>query len=195
MKQLMKAPKQLKTLDDLMAQAAHYADFCLRNSGRMPATLFLIGDDGPLMLIPESLAGEQEKDDFANTSRMVCIAHNASACVMALEAWLKTAKPGEPFDVTEPPSEALDREEVVVLMGEESTGQRQQFLNIIRSGNGKFFGLTPNAIPLADSMTGRFAHILPSKAPDEAAQMLAKTILKVRGSKTVYLGNRVHRRS
>jgi hypothetical protein len=49
-KVIMKAPAQLKTLDDLLAQANHYAEFCLRNSGQMTPTLFLIGDHGPLML-------------------------------------------------------------------------------------------------------------------------------------------------
>ena len=191
----MKAPDQLKTLDDLLAQAAHYADFCLRRSGRMQLTLFLIGDDGPLMLMPESLADEQAKDEFANVARMVCIAHNASACVMAMEAWLKTAKPGEPLDLTEPPSEAFDREEIVALMGEDRTRQHQQLFTIVRSGNGKYFGLTPNEIPQADNMTGRFAHILPPVAPDKETQLLAKTILKVRGLKAVYLGNRANRRS
>ena len=48
----------------------------------------------------------------------MCIAHDATVCVMAMEAWMKTATQGEKFDMTEPPSEAFDRQEVVVLMGE-----------------------------------------------------------------------------
>jgi hypothetical protein len=186
----MKAPAQLKTLDDLMAQAAHYAEFCFRNSGQMAPTLFLIGSEGPMMLIPDTLANENDKDNFANAARMMCIAHNASTCVMALEAWMTVAKPGEPFDVTEAPSEAFDRQEVVVLMGEDRTRQRQRFLSIIRSGNGKFFNLAEADIPAPDTMTGRFAQILPPNAPDPVMQLLAKTMLKVRGSKTVYLSNR-----
>ena len=39
----MKAPPQLKTLADLMAQAGHYAEFCMRRSGTISPTLFLIG--------------------------------------------------------------------------------------------------------------------------------------------------------
>ena len=170
-----------------MAQAGHYAGFCMRNSGKMAPTLFLIGADGPLMFVPTSLTDESEKDAFATTARLMCIAHAATVCVMAMEAWLKTAKPGEPFDLTEPPSEAFDRQEVVVLMGEDRNRQRQQFLAIVRSDNGKFFGLTTADVPAPDKMTGRFANILPPKAPDQEMQMLAKTMLKVRGSKTVYL--------
>jgi precorrin-2 methylase len=33
-KVIMKAPAQLKTLDDLLAQANHYAEFCLVRRGK-----------------------------------------------------------------------------------------------------------------------------------------------------------------
>ena len=65
----MPPPAQLKTLDDLLAQAADYAEFCMKNSGRMPPTLFLIGAAGPLLFVPENLADEKEKDTFATTVR------------------------------------------------------------------------------------------------------------------------------
>ena len=55
-------------------------------------------------------------------------AHAATVTVMALEAWMKTATPGEKFDMTEAPSEAFDRQEVIVLMGESHGGQKQKFL-------------------------------------------------------------------
>ena len=66
-------PDKLETLDDLLAQAAHYAEFCMRNSWKMAPTLFLIGADGPLMFVPTSLADENEKDAFATTARLMCI--------------------------------------------------------------------------------------------------------------------------
>ena len=36
-----------KTLDELLMQAEHYANYSMRHLGRLPATLFLIGPDGP----------------------------------------------------------------------------------------------------------------------------------------------------
>ena len=50
-----------------------------------------------------------------------------TAAVLVLEAWMKTARPGETLDMTEPPSEAFDRREVVVLTGKmvEHTNHRQ----------------------------------------------------------------------
>lgn len=177
----MQQPSKLETLDDLLAQAEHYAEFCMRNSGKMSPTLFLIGADGPLMFVPASLADANEKDDFATTARLLCIAHAATASVMTLEAWMKSATPGENFDMTEPPSEAFDRREVVVLMGESHTGQKQKFLPIIRSGNGKFFGFGESEVLGMDQMKGRFAQILPTKVPDAAMRDLAKVMLKVKG--------------
>ncbi|HAO78210.1 MAG TPA: hypothetical protein DCQ92_04375 [Verrucomicrobia subdivision 3 bacterium] len=108
-------------------------------------------------------------------------AHAATVIVMALEAWMKTATPGEKLDTTEAPSEAFDRQEVIVLMGESHGGQKQKFLSIIRHGNGKFFNLGETTVPGMDKMTGRFAQILPPKVADDQIRLLAKTMLKVKG--------------
>jgi hypothetical protein len=147
----------------------------------MASSFFLIGADGPLMFVPESLADAAAKDDFATKARLMCIAHAATACVMALEAWAKFAKPNEKFDETEPPSEAFDRQEVVVLMGEAAGVHKNKFLPIIRSGNGKFFGFGEPNVPGADEMKGRFAQILPQKTPTAEHRALAKAMLKVKG--------------
>ena len=176
-------PRQLKTLDELLAQAEHYANYSMRNMGRVPPTLFLIGADGPVLFIPENMADDRAKDDFATTARLMCIAHAASACVMTLEAWAKFATPGEKLDLTEAPSEAFDRREVVVLMGESCDGQKQKFLPIIRSDNGKFFGFGESEVPEMDEMKGRFAQLLPTKVPDDGLRQVAKAMLKVKGVK------------
>jgi hypothetical protein len=177
----LQAPQQLETLDDLLAQAAHYATFCMRNSGKMAPTLFLIGADGPLMFATGSLADEDEKDTFATNARLMCIACAATACVMAIESWMKIATPGEELDMTEPPSEAFDREEVIVLMGESHAGPKQKYLPIIRSDNGKFFGFGESNMPVLDIIEGRFAGILPPKVANAEHRMLAKAMLKVKG--------------
>ena len=182
-------PNKLETLDDLLAQAEHYANYSMRNLGRVPPTLFLIGADGPVLFIPENLADDRAKDNFAATARLMCIAHAASACVMTLEAWAKFAKPGEELDMTEAPSEAFDRRELVVLMGESRDGQKQKFLPIIRSDNGKFFGLGESEVPDMNEMTGRFAQLLPTKVPDDGLRQVAKAMLKVQGVKFAQPGN------
>jgi hypothetical protein len=170
-----------ESLDDLLVNAGHYAGFAMRNLGRLPPALFLIGANGPLMFIPENLADARAKDDFATTARLLCIAHAATAVVMALEVWMTCAKPGEKFDATEPPSEAFDRQEVVILMGESRDGPKQKFLPIIRSGNGKFFGFGESDVPGVDQMKGRFAQILPPNVVDEQTRLVAGAVLTVRG--------------
>ena len=83
--------------------------------------------------------------------------------------------------MTEAPSEAFDRQEVIVLLGESHGGQKQKFLPIIRSGNGKFFGLGESNTPSLDKMEGRFAQILPPKAATAENRALAQAMLKVKG--------------
>jgi hypothetical protein len=176
----MKPPKELRTLDDLLAQAEHYAWFCMGNSGRMAPTLFLLGDRGPLMFCPGVFAEVAHKDAFANLARLLCIAHDASAVVIAMEAWMKLAKPGETLDLTEPPSEAFDRQEVITLMGESRGGPKQKILNIVRSGNHQFFGLV-EATPQFDNVDGRFAGILPSPDLPSQDRLMAEALLKIKG--------------
>jgi hypothetical protein len=93
--------------------------------------------------------------------------------------------------MTEAPSEAFDRHEVVVLMGEDYAGQKQRFLPIIRSGNGKFFGFNESDMPQLDSMEGRFAGILPPKVADDQHRTLAKAMLKVKGINVIKPGTTV----
>jgi hypothetical protein len=66
-------------------------------------------------------------------------------------------------------------------MGESHSGQKQKFLPIIRSGNGKFFGFGESEVPAMDKMKGRFAQLLPTNVPDAAMRDLAKVMLKVKG--------------
>lgn len=129
----LQPPRQLESLDDLLAQSAHYANLCRRNSGTLAPTLFLIGADGPLMFVP---------------------------------AWL---------------AEAFDRQEVIVLVGEAYGRQKQLFLPIIRSGNGKFFGLGESELPSLDKLEGRFAGMLPPTMPPAEHRALAKARLMVKG--------------
>jgi len=80
----MNKPDKLETLDDLLAQAGDYAEFCMRNSGKMSPTLLLIGADGPLMVAAISLANSGEKDAFVTTARLIGLSQAATAVVVSL---------------------------------------------------------------------------------------------------------------
>jgi hypothetical protein len=164
-----------------MAQARGYAAFSMRKVGHVPPTLIAESPKGPIHFIPSSLADERAKNDFANTARLVCIAFDVTASVLVLESWMKTAKPDEPLDVSEPPSEALDRQEVVALLGEAVGHRQQQFLPIVRSDNGKFFGFGEYSGPKIGNFEGRFAQVMPPKKPDTQARMLAGAMLQAMG--------------
>jgi hypothetical protein len=168
-------------LEVLMAQAQGYADFSMRKIGHVPPTLIAKSPKGPIHFIPSGLADERAKNDFANTSRLVCIAYDVTAAVLVLESWMKMAKPDQPLDPSEPPSEAIDRQEVVVLLGEAVGQQKQRFLPIIRSDNGTFFGFGEFEGPKLDNFEGRFAQVMPPKQPDAQAKMLAGAMLQVMG--------------
>jgi hypothetical protein len=174
-----------KTLDDLLANARHYAEYCMNGTGNLPPTLFLVGRDGKqVMFMPENLADVQAKDDFAVQSKLMAVVTGATIAVMALEAWVKMGKPGENIDTTELPSESFDRQECIVLMGESmADGQKQQMLPIIRSGNNKFFGFGDAPVSKMEKLEGRFSQLLPTKVPDEKMRLLAMTMLKVKGVK------------
>ena len=168
-------------LGSLLAQAEHYAESAMRGTGHVPPTLLAATISGPLVFIPQTLENDSAKEDFANTARLVCAAHDADSAVMILESWATVANPGEPLDTDTPPSEAINRREFVVLMGEDRAGNRlHRFLPIIRTDAGGFFGFGEFDLPGLDKLQGRFARILsPTPLTDEmrnAAQAMLNTL-------------------
>ncbi len=119
----------------------------MRQFGRVPPAVMAQCSKGTLFYMPEKMGDERAKDHFANTTALICIAHDVSEVVVILEAWIKVAAPGETLDPTERPSEALDRREVVVLSGEARGSKRQKFLPIIRTDAGGFFGFGESDLP------------------------------------------------
>ena len=172
---------QQTALDKLLAYAEGYAEFTMRTLGRVPPSLLAISPKGSFHFIPANLKDVRAKDHFANTARLICLAYGVTAAVIVLEAWMKTAKPGETLDTTEPPSEAYDRQEVVIITGEAIGQQKQKLLPIIRTGVGGFFGFGEHVGPKIDNYQDRFAQIIPPKKPKPEHQKLAKTMLAAIG--------------
>jgi hypothetical protein len=177
----MSAGPQQTALDKLLAYAEGYAEFSMRKLGRVPPSLLAASPKGSFHFIPANLKDVRAKDNFANTARLICLAYGATAAVIVLEAWMKTAKPGETLDTTEPPSEAFDRQEVVVITGEAIGQEKQKLLPIIRTDAGGFFGFGEHAGPKFDNYQGRFAQIIPPKKPTSEDQELAKSLLAAMG--------------
>ena len=177
----MSNPPPPQSLDALLARAEDFALFSMRSGGKVPPTLLADTPAGPLFFVPSTLRDERAKDNFANTARLICVAHAATAAVMILEAWMKTASPDGTLDLTVPPSQSLHRREVVMLAGESRSEAKQKILPIIRTGAGGFFGFGEFEGPEATSFQGRFAQILPPKLPSPEMQTKARVVLAAMG--------------
>ncbi len=185
----MPQPLHLKSLDDLLAQAEHYAGWAMRKIGNVPPTMMGLSPRGPLFFVPSAMADDRAKDNFANTARLICVAHDATAAVMILEAWMNCAPPGGTLDMQERPSEAIGRREIVMLTGESRSGCKQKLLPIIRTGVGGFFGFGEYDSLAPDSFEGRFAGILPPKRPTREMQNKARMVLTAIGITDATLRN------
>ena len=174
-------PSACPELGALLARAEGLALFSMRARGSVAPTLLAVGAGGPICFIPSSLKDERAKDNFASIARLICVAHAATAAVMIIEAWMKTASPDGTLDLTVTPSESLHRREVVALTGESQAGYRQKILQIIRTGAGGFFGFGEFTTPPETTFSGRFAYILAPKAPAAAEQKRAAALLAVLG--------------
>jgi hypothetical protein len=174
-------PQEPTDLDTLAAYAVGYAEFAMTNIGRVPPTMLAVAPEGLLHFIPETLADERAKNDFANIGRLICAAYGATCMVMILESWVTMAKPGKTLDMETPPSEAFDREEFVVVMGETFGSKTQRFLPIIRTDAGGFFGFGEFEASKFDGIEGRFAGMLPTEKPTPEMRAMAQALLAAMG--------------
>ena len=177
-------------LKSLIAEATRYARFTMKKSGSLTPVMMASTDEGMIMFSPDRLTDTGAKDDFANKVRLITGSYAASAVVLILESWITKAKVGEPLDTMTPPSESYDREEVVVLIGQSPQGNITHLLPIHRLGNGKFWNLGDAEDMPADSFSGRFANLLPSKPVDEKTRQMGKVLLEAMGVKVTPLKGR-----
>jgi len=164
-----------------MVMAEDFAGFSLRSGRQIPPTLLAVTKKGALFFTPALLQDDRSKDDFADTARLICIAYQVPAAVMILESWMKMAAEGEKLDMDERPSEAIDRHEVVTVMGEAAGTTQRKVFKIIRTDAGGFFGLTEwEGLPLAQ-FQGRFVDLIPPKQPTPEVVEVARVMLAMKG--------------
>lgn len=141
-------------------------------------------EQGLMLFSPDKLTDTGSKDDFANTVRLIAASYGATAVVLILESWVTRAKQGEHLDTSTPPSESLEREEMVVLIGQGQGGaHRTLMLPIVRLDNGKFWNLGDAQEVGADGFQGRFAGLLPPKPVDEKTRAMGCVLLEAMGVK------------
>ena len=72
-------PTDPTDLDTLAAYAEGYAEFAMKNIGRVAPTMLVVSPEGLLHFIPESLEDERAKNDFAKNGRLVCASCGATS--------------------------------------------------------------------------------------------------------------------
>jgi hypothetical protein len=167
-----------EVLDDLMKKATLFAIMTMRDHGQLEPTLFMHGTAGNGRFTAPYLADEEAKDDFAKLAHIACVAHGADAVVFVSEAWMSRMVQDGELDLSVPPSQAPDRREAVVLMGQIRGRYVQKPLLIERNRAGEYQGLVPGEIVEGSEAIGRFAHFLPPEKPDETTRELATEMLK-----------------
>ena len=176
-------PKQLKTLENLLQQAEHYSEYMMTGaSASVPPTLMALTPEGFILHIPSNFRSEQDKELFSKTIRLMAVGYKASAVAMISESWIVTQKRmGQPPDLSVPPSQSPDREEVVAIMAESREGGAQRFLFIQRDSFGKFTGFGTSLLPQIQEVQGRYAGLMPPSEPSDEMAFAAKNLLQAMG--------------
>lgn len=173
-------PADAARLTALADQAEHYATHMMRTTGSVPPTVIADTATGYVFCMPSGLPDTAAKDRFAETARLLAVAHAATALVMVVEAWVRLASPEGKLDTETPPSQAPDRREMVVLMLEDVTRCGNRFLPIHRDAGGGFVEFGHHPMPEFTTAEGRFAGLMPKHLPTAAEVAAAKaTLLKL----------------
>ena len=94
---------------------------------------------------------------------------------------MKMAAEGEKLDPDERPSEAMDRHEVVMVLGEGAGATQRTVFKIIRTDAGGFFGLTEwEGLPM-DQFQGRFVDLLSPQPLTPEVVEVARVMLAMKG--------------
>ena len=182
------APDDSTLLQALADQAKDYALHMMRTTGSVPPTVIADTEEGFVFCMPAGTPDEAAKDRFADAARMLAVAHNARALVMVVEAWVRLAKPGGQFDTETSPSQASDRQEMVVLMLEDGTSCANSLLPIMRDVFGAFVDFGESPALMFSSTAGRFSGLMP-KHPQSATEVtLARAALHAMGMHVVNRG-------
>jgi len=163
-------------LTTLMDMGKQYAEFCMRNDGSVRPAMFANSPDGILNFMPNDFHDEKAKDFFTNSARLICATYGATSVVMVLESWVKFGKQDEQDDT--PPSEAFDRKEFIILTGETKGKKTTEFLPILRTDAGTFFGFGEFDSSKLEGFQGRFTEMLPPKKPTKEMQIVAHALLE-----------------
>jgi hypothetical protein len=171
-----------EALDQLLLHVEPRLEDFMREEGHLDPTLFTVSPEGLFIYAPGPLNEVSEKDCFAANARLICAAQGVTAVVLALEAWVLEAQPGQRFDRSALPSQSPDRQEVICLLGEaRNRVSHQKLFPIMRDSLGRFSCLgQPRVLPPGPA-EGRFGHLLPRTPMTQEVRAFAVAMLRARG--------------
>jgi hypothetical protein len=109
----------------------------------------------------------------------ICGAHGAVVAVLATEAWVRFAKPGERLDLQPRPAQSPDRKEYVSLLGEALGGTYQnRLLPILRDNRGRFSCLGKSKVLPPEPVVGRYASLLPRTPLPQEGRAIVNLLLE-----------------
>lgn len=111
-------------LHSLIAEADRYSRMTMIKHGKQAPVIIASRPEELTFFMADGLTDKGMKDDFANRVILITGSHSATAVVLTLGSWPMRARPGQPLAPT-PPSESLDREEVVVPIGQAQGGEHR----------------------------------------------------------------------
>jgi hypothetical protein len=91
----------------------------MRTTGSVPPTVIADTDEGYVFCMPSALAGEADKDRYAEMAKLMAVAYRARALVMIVESWVRLPDATGHLDPDVRPSQAADRKEMVALLLED----------------------------------------------------------------------------
>jgi hypothetical protein len=173
--------RRRKQLDGLLSYVEARAQDVLRKHGHLHPALYAISPEGLCLYIAPSLE-DAEKDAHAENVRLICGAHGAVVAVLATEAWVRFARPGERLDLQPRPAQSPDRKEYVSLLGEALGGTYQnRLLPILRDHRGRFSCLGTSKVLPPEPVVGRYASLLPHSPLPQEARAIVNLLLERRG--------------
>jgi hypothetical protein len=169
--------KDRQALEKTMRNAEEYAKFHLEQIGMCPAALFISREHGQTIFKPHDIGTKDSNDRVARVGRLMCIAHNADACVFISEAWFVEPAQGRTLDSNISPSQSPDRQLAVALIGETRKEQVHRVLPICRFENGRFKGLGAARKEQSADLTGWHTEFMPRQVPTQMERARARGIL------------------
>jgi hypothetical protein len=168
-------------LETLMLAAQKGAEATLQKCDDVMPVFTGLTPSGSFVVPSEDFQTDEDKDAFSFFIRILCIAAGAVAGVLTMESWVVLPRPGERLDLGVRASLHPRRREALFISGQALGGiYAHRALPILRDAGGKFAGFEPAEALAPKPTLGRFARLLPDRAPsDEESEAAVKALTTI----------------